>query len=576
MANLNDQNLPEDRQPKEVLALTPVAPKRSDGGTETASSAPTDPASQARQRSTSLSVEMIGISKKFGGVQALKDVTFNVRPGEIHALVGENGAGKSTLMKVLSGAVRSDQGLIRIGGRDAEIVRPHTAHTFGIRVIYQEMVLAPDLTVAENISLDRLGKVVDWAGIRAKAKAILTDLGFSIDPGELVRRLPMSLQQVVEIAKALSTETKVLVLDEPTAVLTPKDADRLLELVRTLARRGVSIIYISHRLEEVFAIADRVTVLKDGQTVATRNISEVTSSGLIDLMIGRPITQLFPKSKRTPGEEVLRVEHLRRDPSVKGISFGVRAREILGIAGLVGSGRTETVRALFGADRPDSGRIYLHGQRLHIHSPKDAVKAGIALIPEDRKTEGVVLGLPLRENMTLPSLNAFTSWLGVIPRQKERSFVDQRIKELRIRTPNGETAAGSLSGGNQQKVVLAKWMSERFKVILFDEPTRGVDVGAKAEIYQLIEQLAERGVALVIISSELLEIIGLSDRVLVMNQGRVTGLLDKNQISERNIMELAFSNQPLEGSRPRDQVFAEPSFAEPSFDEPTDEATSGA
>jgi ribose transport system ATP-binding protein len=566
MANLNDQNLPEDRQPEGVLGLTPIAPKRSDGGTETASTAPTEPASQARQRSTSLSVEMLGISKKFGGVQALKDVTFNVRPGEIHALVGENGAGKSTLMKVLSGAVRSDQGLIRISGHDAEIVNPHAAHALGIRVIYQEMVLAPDLTVAENISLDRLGKVVDWAGIRAKAKAILTDLGFSIDPGELVRRLPVSLQQVVEVAKALSTETKVLVLDEPTAVLTPKDADRLLELVRTLARRGVSIIYISHRLEEVFAIADRVTVLKDGQTVATRNISEVTSSGLIDLMIGRPITQLFPKSKRTPGEEVLRVEDLRRDPSVKGISFRVRAGEILGIAGLVGSGRTETVRALFGADRLDSGRIYLHGQRLHIHSPKDAVKAGIALIPEDRKTEGVVLGLPIRENMTLPSLKAFTSWLGVIPRQKERSFVDQRIKELRIRTPNGETTAGSLSGGNQQKVVLAKWMSERFKVILFDEPTRGVDVGAKAEIYQLIEQLAERGVALVIISSELLEIIGLSDRVLVMNQGRVTGLLDKDQISERNIMELAFSNQPLEGSRPRDQVFAEPSF---------DETTSG-
>jgi ribose transport system ATP-binding protein len=495
-------------------------------------------------RSTISSVEMIGISKKFGGVQALKDVTFNVRPGEIHALVGENGAGKSTLMKVLSGAVRREQGSIRIGGHDAEIVSPHGARALGIRVIYQEMVLAPDLTVAENISLGELGKVVDWAGIRAKAKAILTDLGFSIDPGELVRRLPVSLQQVVEVAKALSTETKVLVLDEPTAVLTPKDADRLLELVRTLARRGVSIIYISHRLEEVFAVADRVTVLKDGQTVATRNISDVTPSALIDLMIGRPITQLFPKSKRTPGEEVLRVEDLRRDPSVRGISFSVRSREILGIAGLVGSGRTETVRALFGADRLDSGQVYLHGQRLRIRSPKDAVKAGIALIPEDRKTEGVVLGLPIRENMTLPSLNAFTSWLGVIPRQNERSFVEQRIKELRIRTPNGELAAGSLSGGNQQKVVLAKWMSERFKVILFDEPTRGVDVGAKAEIYQLIDQLAERGVALVIISSELLEIIGLSDRVLVMNQGKVTGLLDKEQISERNIMELAFSNRP--------------------------------
>ncbi len=498
---------------------------------------------EARQRSKDSSVEMIGISKKFGGVQALKDVTFNLRPGEVHALVGENGAGKSTLMKILSGAVRRDQGLVRIGGQDAEIVNPHTARALGIRVIYQELVLAPDLTVAENISLGQLGSLVDWAGIRAKAKAILNDLGFSIDPGELVCRLPVSLQQVVEVAKALSTETKVLVLDEPTAVLPPKDVDRLLQLVRTLAARGVSIIYISHRLEEVFAIADRVTVLKDGQTVATRNISEVTPSALIDLMIGRPITQLFPKSKRIPGVEVLRVEDLHRGPSVQGVSFTLRAGEILGIAGLVGSGRTETVRALFGADRLTSGAIYLQGKRINIRSPKDAVKAGIALIPEDRKTQGVVLDLPIRENMTLPSLNGFTSWFGIIPRRRERTFVDQRIRELRIRTPTGEAPAVSLSGGNQQKVVLAKWMSQRFKVILFDEPTRGVDVGAKAEIYQLIEQLAERGVALAIISSELLEIIGLSDRVLVMNRGRATGLLDKEQISERNIMELAFSNQ---------------------------------
>ena len=521
------------QQPQGTVGPAPVAPKRSDGGSE------------ARSNS---SVEMIGISKKFGGVQALKDVTFNLRPGEVHALVGENGAGKSTLMKILSGAVRRDQGLVRIGGQDAEIVDPHTARALGIRVIYQELILAPDLTVAENISLGQLGSLVDWAGIRAKAKAILNDLGFSIDPGELVRRLPVSLQQVVEVAKALSTETKVLVLDEPTAVLPPKDADRLLQLVRTLAGRGVSIIYISHRLEEVFAIADRVTVLKDGQTVATRNISEVTPSGLIDLMIGRPITQLFPKSNRIPGIEVLRVEGLHRGPSVQGVSFTLRAGEILGIAGLVGSGRTETVRALFGADRLTSGAIYLQGKRIDIRSPKDAVKAGIALIPEDRKTQGVVLDLPIRENMTLPSLNSFTSWFGIIPRRRERTFVDERIRELRIRTPTGEAPAVSLSGGNQQKVVLAKWMSQRFKVILFDEPTRGVDVGAKAEIYQLIAQLAERGVALAIISSELLEIIGLSDRVLVMNRGRATGLLDKEQISERNIMELAFSNRGNDAS----------------------------
>jgi ribose transport system ATP-binding protein len=490
----------------------------------------------------SWSVEMIGISKAFGGVQALKEVSFSVRPGEVHALVGENGAGKSTLMKILSGAVRRDQGTIRINGQVAEIVSPHSAHAFGIRVIYQELVLAPDLTVAENISLGSLGAVVDWSGLKRKAKRVLEELGFAIDPGELVRRLPVSLQQAVEIAKALSAETRVLVLDEPTAVLPPKEASRLLDLVRTLARRGVSVIYISHRLEEVFAIADRITVLKDGQTVTTCSISDVTPSRLIDLMIGRPITQLFPESNRTAGKEVLRVENLQQGRAVRGVSFAVRAGEILGVAGLVGSGRTETVRAIFGADRLDSGSIYLYGKKLQIRSPQDAVNAGIALIPEDRKAHGVVLNLPIAQNVTLPSLKAFTNWVGMIALRKERSFVNQRIKDLGIKTPDGETPAASLSGGNQQKVVLAKWLSERFKVILFDEPTRGVDVGAKAEIYHLIEQLAERGVAVVVISSELLEIIGLSDRVLVMNQGRVTGLLPKKEINERNVMELAFSS----------------------------------
>jgi ribose transport system ATP-binding protein len=486
---------------------------------------------------------MMGISKAFGGVQALKEVSFSLRAGEIHALVGENGAGKSTLMKILSGALRRDQGSIRINGQIAEIISPHTAHALGIRVIYQELVLAPDLTVAENISLGHLGAVMDWAGLKGKAKRLLEELGFAIDPGELVRRLPVSLQQVVEVAKALSAETKVLVLDEPTAVLPPKEATRLLELVRTLAQRGVSVIYISHRLEEIFAIADRVTVLKDGQIVTTRSISDVTPSRLIDLMVGRPITQLFPESNRTAGEEVLRVEDIHQGRAVRGVSFAVHAGEILGIAGLVGSGRTETVRAIFGADRLDAGRIYLYGRKLQIRSPRDAVNAGIALIPEDRKAHGVVLSLPIAQNITLPSLKAFTNWVGMIALRKERSFVNQRIKDLGIKTPNGEMPAGSLSGGNQQKVVLAKWLSERFKVILFDEPTRGVDVGAKAEIYQLIEQLAERGVAVVVISSELLEIIGLSDRVLVMNQGRVTGILNQEEINERNVMELAFSNR---------------------------------
>jgi len=312
--------------------------------------------------------------------------------------------------------------------------------------------------------------------------------------------------------------------------------------VRTLAQPGVSVIYISHRLEEIFAIADRVTVLKDGQIVTTRSISDVTPSRLIDLMVGRPITQLFPESNRTAGEEVLRVEDIHQGRAVRGVSFAVHAGEILGIAGLVGSGRTETVRAIFGADRLDAGRIYLYGRKLQIRSPRDAVNAGIALIPEDRKAHGVVLSLPIAQNITLPSLKAFTNWVGMIALRKERSFVNQRIKDLGIKTPNGEMPVGSLSGGNQQKVVLAKWLSERFKVILFDEPTRGVDVGAKAEIYHLIEQLAERGVAVVVISSELLEIIGLSDRVLVMNQGRVTGILNQEEINERNVMELAFSN----------------------------------
>jgi len=487
-------------------------------------------------------VQMTGISKSFGGVHALNDVSFEVRPGEIHALVGENGAGKSTLMKILSGAYQKDSGEIVIDGRPANISSPHVGRKLGIGIIYQDFALAPDLTVAENIFLDHLsrtGGLINWRELYRNAGELIRGLGFDINPRSLVADLTVAYQQVVEIAKALSENVGILILDEPTAVLAPRETARLFEVLRKLKQQDVSIIYISHRLEEVFEIADVITVIKDGAVTGTLDASEATTDEIINMMIGRQLTAMFPKRHGKVGDEIFRVESLNRGRKVKDVSFSVRAGEVLGIAGLVGSGRTETVRAIFGADAKDSGQVVLEHRPLRIGSPRAAVRSGIGLLPEDRKEQGAILSMSVRKNVTMPSLSRVTGVLGVVRQGREKRITQDLVDKLAIKTSSTETAVTDLSGGNQQKVVLAKWLGTECRLLILDEPTRGVDVGAKVEIYNIINELAESGLGIVVISSEMIELIGICDRVMVMREGRIRGILEKGQLSEENIMRLA-------------------------------------
>ncbi len=487
-------------------------------------------------------VEMTGISKVFGGIRALDDVSFSVRAGEVHALLGENGAGKSTLMKILAGAHQATTGEMRVGGERVSVSSPHASRALGIGIIHQELALAPDLTVAENIFLGELPPLVSARKLRARAASLLQDLGFAIDPGALVGSLPLAFQQAVEIAKAMSRRVRVLILDEPTAVLAPPEVERLLDVVRGLSRRGVSVIYISHRLDEIFRIADQITVLKDGRTVGTYPAADMDEQRLIPLMVGREAAQLFPKAARAPGGELLRVASLSAAGLVKDVSFTLRAGEVLGIAGLIGSGRTELARAIFGADRTESGTVTLAGRRIAVRTPRQGVAAGIGLVPEDRKGQGLVLALPIRQNITFTTLPRFTNAVGVLRRAAERAAVGVTARRTAIRAKNLDLPVSSLSGGNQQKVVLAKWLDAGCKVIILDEPTRGVDVGARSEIYGLIEALAAAGLGVILISSDLLEVIGASDRVLVMSGGRISGSLSPGELSEARIMQLALRN----------------------------------
>ena len=486
-----------------------------------------------------MDVEMIGISKLFGGVRALDDVSFRVRAGEVHALLGENGAGKSTLMKILAGAHQATGGVIRIGGVQMAIASPHVSRALGIGIIYQELALAADLTVAENIFLGEMSGLVNPRTLRTRARRLLNELGFAIDPGALVGSLPLAFQQAVEIAKAMSRQVRMLILDEPTAVLAPPEVERLLDVVKGLSRRGVSVVYISHRLDEIFRIADQITVLKDGRTVGTYPIGDMDERRLISLMVGREASQLFPKVDRRKGEELLRVEKLCAAGFVRDVSFSLHAGEVLGIAGLIGSGRTEVARAIFGADRPDSGTIQVAGRRVTIRTPRQGVAAGIGLVPEDRKGQGLVLALPIRQNMTFTTLARFTNALGMLRRRAERNATEDVARRTTIRARNLDLPVSSLSGGNQQKVVLAKWLDAGCRIVILDEPTRGVDVGARSEIYQLIETMAASGLGVIVISSDLLEVIGASDRLLVMSGGRIAGSLERDDYSEARIMEMA-------------------------------------
>ncbi|MFW2376207.1 MAG: sugar ABC transporter ATP-binding protein [Cellulophaga baltica] len=493
-------------------------------------------------------LEMTEISKSFGQVSVLGNVNLKVKHGEIHALLGENGAGKSTLMKILSGVHQKDAGTVLLNGKEINPKNTHDGQVLGINVVYQELSLVNDLSVAENIYLHKLGASkfwMNWKKITHDAQELINSLGFNIDATATVRDLSIVQKQVVEIAKAISEDTKVLVLDEPTTVFDPTDAQKLFDNLLRLKKTGISIIYISHHLDEIFKIADTVTVLKDGVDTGSMPVSETDTDGVIRLMIGRELKDLYPVRDVKVGEvPIFEVKNLTaKDTLVHDVSFSVRAGEVLGIAGLGGSGRTETAKLIFGADKKKSGSIFLHGEEIKTKSPVDAVGYEIGLVSENRKEEGVFLPLSIRRNISVTNFGPISSKLGFISVDKETKNAQDLIEKLNIKTVSSEVQVKNLSGGNQQKVALAKWLSVNSKVIIIDEPTRGVDVGAKVEIYNLINEVAKKGVAVIVISSDMPEIMGISDRILVMHEGSIYGELPKENFSEENILRYSIGEQ---------------------------------
>jgi len=490
-------------------------------------------------------VSMCGIRKAFPGVVALDGVDFDVRRGEVHVLLGENGAGKSTLMRVLSGATAKDAGEIRVDGRTVEIEGPRHAQALGIGTIYQELTLIPQLSAAENIFLGKepvlAAGVIDRTRLRRDAAALLAALGVEVDPGEKAGELGIAQQQMVEVAKALSSEPRLLVMDEPTSALTERETGQLFAAIARLTAKGVAVVYISHRLDEVARIGHRVSVLRDGRHVATHRVGDVSVAELIRLMANRELKEHFPKRRVPRGPEVLRVEGLRRGRLLRDVSFSLHRGEVLGVAGLLGAGRTEMARAIQGADRREAGRITIKGDVVDVRSPADAFRRGVGLLPEDRKTQGLVLGLSVRGNVALPSARRL-SRLGVVDSAGERSLVRRWVDELRIKTAGLEQEVGRLSGGNQQKVVLAKWLAAGVDVLLMDEPTRGIDVGAKVEIYELMNRLTAEGAGIVMITSELPELLGMSDRILVMHQGRVRAELRSEEATQERVLRAALGH----------------------------------
>ena len=491
-------------------------------------------------------IQMEHIHKYFPGVHALNDVHLSVNAGEVHALIGENGAGKSTLMKVLNGIYKKDGGRILYKGSEVELDGPEAAQALGIGMIHQELNLMPHLTVAQNIFIGRepmrLGLFIDAAKANAQAQQLLDSLNIRIDATTLVSNLSVAKQQLVEIAKALSYDSELLVMDEPTAALTESEIVELFKFIRQLKAKGHGIIYISHRLEELWEISDRVTVMRDGQYVDTVNTADVTKEDIINMMVGRVIYEDPKQKSNVPPDApvVLEARHLVAK-NVKDVSFTLHKGEILGFAGLMGAGRTETVRALFGADPLESGEIYLHGKKVEIRSPSDAVKHGIGYLSEDRKAFGLATGLSVRENTVMAYLEKFTRGLFVNDRQVDKT-TNQYVDQIGIKTPSNRQLIKNLSGGNQQKVVIAKWLVRDCQVLIFDEPTRGIDVGAKSEIYKLMNQLAAQGKSIIMISSELPELLRMSDRILVMSEGHAAGELDISEATQTAIMHYATMN----------------------------------
>ncbi|MEP6987038.1 MAG: sugar ABC transporter ATP-binding protein [Chloroflexota bacterium] len=489
-------------------------------------------------------LELENISKNFPGVKALDNVRFSMEAGEVHALLGENGAGKSTLIKIISGVHKPDTGIIRFDGQPIVFNNPREAQAHGIATIYQELSLYPELTVAENIFMGHAPKrnvgpfkMIDWNTINTRAQEILASLNIhDMDVRRKVGSLNVGNRQRVEIAKALSINARVLIMDEPTAALTESDVERLFDIVRLLKQRGVGIIYISHRLQEVFELADRVTVLRDGQYVNTKPVSETRESELVSMMVGRTIDNLFPKLPCNPGKTVLEVRALNRAPTTQNVSFTVRAGEIVGMAGLVGSGRSELAQAIFGITPADSGDILVEGQKVSIRRPGQAVKLGIAYVPEDRGTQGLIKQMNIRENASMAVLRSL-SRASFINFDGERTLARDSIKQMSIRAYSSEQIVNKLSGGNQQKVVISKWLASKPKLLIMDEPTRGIDVGAKSEIHRLMSELAvQQGLAVLMISSELPEVLGMSDRVLVMREGRLVAEFTREEATQERVV----------------------------------------
>ena len=487
-------------------------------------------------------VQMKHISKSFSGTKVLKGVNLELGHGEILALLGENGAGKSTLMKILSGIYSKDEGEIYLDGELCHFQNPKEAQNKGVAIIHQEMNLCNDLSVSENIFLGR--EVMDGLRLNHKkmdeeAQKILDDLGISMKSTELAGDLKVSEQQMVEIAKALSQDAKVLIMDEPTSAMSRKEIEDLFRVIRKLRDEGRGIIYISHRLDELRAIADKVSILRDGENVISGDLKDFSINDIIRHMVGREIQDKFPRILCEKGKEILRVENLNAGPKVRDISFSLYEGEILGIAGLMGAGRTEMTRALFGVDEKTSGKIYLFGEEVKANSPKDSIELGMALIPEDRRKDGLCTDLSIRENISLPNLDSMKNSLGVLSKELELKISEDTIKSLNVKAKDREMISKNLSGGNQQKVVLGKWLVRNPKVILFDEPTRGIDIGAKVEIYQIMNELKKKGVGVLFISSEMEEVLGMSDRILIFCDGRITGELSREEANQENILKLA-------------------------------------
>ena len=494
-------------------------------------------------------LRMKGIGMRFPGVQALDDVNFEVAPGEIHALIGENGAGKSTLIKVLSGAQQPSAGTISFDGEDVTLPTPHDAQRLGIVTIYQEFTLAPNMTIAENVFIGREpgnGVFVNWRKMIADTRAITQQLGLKLKPMEIVRDLNVAEQQMVEIARALSMKSRLIVMDEPTSALSSSEVDKLFGIIRDLKAQGLSIIFITHRLEEVIKICDRYTVLRDGKHVGSGKVTETSVDGLIQLMVGRKVKELLFSHREgvKPGDVALRVEGLSRrgnsqDPHatvLDNVGFEVRRGEILGIAGLVGAGRTETARAIFGVDAFDSGQVIVDGQPVDIRSPRDAIRLGIGLVPEDRKQQALFLALAVRTNLTMAAHDRVIRWKVFIDENAEHKLVEEYRQALNIKMAGPEQIIANLSGGNQQKVVLARWLALNPKVLIIDEPTRGIDVGAKVEVHNLLFKLAGEGIAIIAISSDLAEVLAVSDRIVTMREGRVTGNIDRAEATNEILM----------------------------------------